>query len=277
MSTESLRTEEAGMQCPSASKGHYKEPDVKKRKHEFLSSDESPCGSVAFDGNEVIFNQHIKRPAAGRDLPAYTATAAVCITHMMQCDAGMKIHQTLTGNKDVVTVVVPLSKVLKLPVLRELWEVTVPQKDFENVSPGKVAHSRGSLSHSRSAAVPFNPPAAIWALVSLLLVQEDKIDMWSLFGNVDTDPRMAAHTILVCCCPPFRSASQRVLRPMPFPGLAWFPILFFFFVPHHRPHPVCRVMSRLQRTIFFFINILRTIYIYPEDSVGHELVSSISV
>lgn len=184
------------MQSP-ASQGHDVEPVSKRKREEPLLGDTAPAGSITFNGDVVSFSQHIKRPQAGRDLQTYTSTAAVCVSGLLQCE-GMQIQQCHSSQRqDVIKIVLPLDIVLKLPVLKDLWEVTVPGQNSENVSPGKAA-ADCSLKHSQSNTVPFTPPVSIWALVSLVLVLENKIDLWRLFGNVDTDPRLAAHTMLVC-------------------------------------------------------------------------------
>lgn len=173
------------------------EPSLKRRREEPLLANAAPHGTVTFDGQDVTFSQHIRRPAAGRDLQIYTYTASVCVSGLVQCE-GMQIQQCHSAHRqDVITVVVPLPIVLKLPVLKELRDVTVPETDSEKVSPGNVA-TEGSLRCERGRTAPFTPPVSIWALVSLFLVLEDKIDLWSLFGDVNTDARLASHTILVC-------------------------------------------------------------------------------
>jgi hypothetical protein len=172
----------------------HMEPSVKRKREEPLLGDKPPDGSISFNSDTVVFKQHIQRPPSGRELHVYTSTAAVCIAGLLQCD-DMQIQQCQSAHRqDVITVTVPLSIVMKLPVLKDLWEVTVPLQELKSVSPGKG--SAGSTLKDKLQTVPFTPPVSIWALVSLLLVLEDKIDLWNLFGT-DTDPRLAAHTLRV--------------------------------------------------------------------------------
>lgn len=180
-------------------------PVPKRRREEPLLADAAPHGTVTFNGPDVTFSQHIKRPPAGRELRVYTSTTSICVSGLVQCE-GMQIHQRHSANRqDFITVVIPLPIVLKLPVLKDLWEVTVPQADSQNEVPATQA-AESSLKGAQARTAPFTPPVSIWALVSLVLVLEDKVDLWSLFGNVDTDPRLAAHTMLVrarCCSAPW--------------------------------------------------------------------------
>lgn len=174
------------------------EPAMKRKNSEPLLGDVVPAGSITFHAQCVSFQQHIKRPAAGRELQVYTSTAAVCVASLLQCE-GMQIEQQHSAHRqDVITVTVPRSVIRKLPVFDDLWESTVLQDQCGNVSPGNSTES--TRKRSRPHTVAFTPPVVIWALVSLLLVLEDKIDLWNLFGNVDTDPKLAAHTILVRGC-----------------------------------------------------------------------------
>lgn len=187
------------MQSPPVYQCRLKEvePATKRKREEPLLGDTVPDGSLTFNNDFVSFSQHIKRPAAGKELQVYTSTVSVCVAALLQCE-GMQIQQCHTAHRqDVIIVIVPLSTVLKLPVLKDLWEVTVPQHESENVFPGQGAAESSCAMRATSHTVPFTPPVAIWALVSLILVLEDKVNLWSLFGNVDTDPRLAAHTMLV--------------------------------------------------------------------------------
>lgn len=163
-------------------------------------------GSVAFTPENIVFRQRVYRPTSTKRAKAYSTTSAQCLHQVRKGKSfSMAISQQGDGIDDI-QLEIPYTLVGNLPVLKDLWDATAPTLMESTEVDGTSSEAEDFVSHSpfhdykqlsAEHRVPFSPPASLWALASVLLILEGKLNFWHWLGSSDGDSRFASDTLKV--------------------------------------------------------------------------------
>lgn len=182
-------------------------------------------GTVTFTPENITFKQQLNRPTDTKKAKAYSTTAAQCLQNVRRNKSFTMLYSQHADGTDEVQLTIPYSLIGNLPVLKDLWDSTAPALHEEPEEPAsgeaqepaseepanssqevdrtdEAASSTTAVDHvhlTREHSVPFTPPASLWALASVLLILEGRLNFWHWLGSVDGDPRLAADTLAVRC------------------------------------------------------------------------------
>jgi hypothetical protein len=156
-------------------------------------------GTVSFTSENVVFRQQMQRPRDVTRAMSYSKTAAQCLQRVRQNKAFSILYSQQANGTDEVQLIISYNLIGNLPVLKDLWDSTAPAvsetADSDDGADAQATAER--VLRGSEHTVPFSPPSSLWALASVLLILEGRLNFWHWLGSPDGDPRLAADTLTV--------------------------------------------------------------------------------
>lgn len=111
------------------------------------------------------------------------------------------------AEEEQVVVRLPRQIADRLPLLKDILSSSNPgeqDSDDDNDCPADMDTGRRDFDRKQlepqkvSKEIPLRLPGSVWALVSLVLVLEGRVNPWQWLGDIQADPSLTQQTLEVC-------------------------------------------------------------------------------